>query len=111
MPPLFELRTARDAVEALDALMDLAEAGGTDAEAVLDILTAFDKPETHPLHLKLLGSLTPFTWSYVALALDRLRLTNGLRACDFRDGGQRFRSIVDRAELSTQSQESSRTHK
>lgn len=101
-PPLFEMRSphAANAVEALDALMDLAEAGGTDADAVVDILAAFDDPLAHPLHLQLLGALRPQAWAHVALALDMLRLTNGVRACDFRDGGKRFRSIVDRHEQS-----------
>ena len=101
-PPLFEMRSphAVNAVEALDALMDLAEAGGTDADAVVDILAAFDDPLAHPLHLHVLGALRPQAWAHVALTLDMLRLTNGVRACDFRDGGRRFRSIVDRPEQS-----------
>lgn len=101
-PPLFEMRNphAINAVEALDALMDMAEAGGTDADAVVDILAAFDDPVAHPLHLHVLGTLRPQAWAHVALALDMLRLTNGVRACDFRDGGRRFRSIVDRSEQS-----------
>jgi len=101
-PPLFEMRNAHavNAVEALDALMDLAEAGGTDADAIVDILAAFDDPIARPLHLHLLGALRPQAWAHVALALDMLRLTNGVRACDFRDGGRRLKSILDRSEHS-----------
>lgn len=99
-PPLFEMRSpyALNAVQSLDALMDIAEAGEEDAEAVIDVLAAFAYPVERPLSLHLLGALKPRAWAHVALCLDMLRLTQGVSPRDFRDGGQRIKAILDRAE-------------
>ena len=99
-PPLFEMRNphAMNAVQSLDALMDIAEAGEEDAEVVIDVLAAFADPVERPLALHLLGALKPRAWAHVALCLDMLRLTQGVRPQDFRDGGQRLKAILDSAE-------------
>lgn len=98
-PPLFEMRSpyALNAVQSLDALMDIAEAGEEDAEAVIDVLAAFADPVERPLSFHLLGALKPRAWAHVALCLDMLRLTQGVSPRDFRDGGQRLKAILDRA--------------
>jgi len=84
-------------MKALDALMDIAEAGGTDAAAVKEVLVIFTHPSKHALDFDLLKSLTPSSWEHVLTALNMIRLTNGVYPYDFKDDGDRLKRILEDA--------------
>lgn len=83
------------AYEAIDCLLGKIERGDVDASSIVMVLRSCVCPtERVPLDLSNFSFLATESWDEVLRVLKLIRVTQGLRREDFKDGGIRFARLV-----------------